>query len=307
MVTGCAGFIGSNLVDRLLADGFEVTGVDCFTEYYPKEVKQSNIKNALKSSRFSLIEADVCDLNEMPEVDIVFHLAGQGGVRDSWGEKFPEYLKNNVLSTKRLLELCGGMEKKVKIIYSSSSSVYGYASLPFNEDCKRNPLSPYAMTKLAGEQLCRLYHQAYGVDTTILRYFTVYGPRQRPDMALTKFISKAIKGEKIEVYGDGKQTRDFTHVSDVVEGTIKAAKLSRGFDVFNIGGGRNIKVNEIIKMIQDEFPELDVVHYSKMEGDVKHTLADLTKANEKLGYKPKIKFEGGVKDLIKNPLRMEGR
>ena len=213
-VTGCGGFIGSHLVDRLLELGYEVTGIDCFTDYYSREIKEANISNALKHNNFKLIEEDILDMDKFPEVDYIFHLAAQAGVRASWGKSFEIYTRNNIEATQKLLEFYKDREIK-KFVYASSSSVYGDAELPMREDSLLKPVSPYGVTKLAGENLCYLYWKNYQVPTVSLRYFTVYGPRQRPDMAIHKFVKAISNNEEITVFGDGSQTRDFTFVVKV--------------------------------------------------------------------------------------------
>ena len=211
LVTGCAGFIGSNLTDRLLDLGCEVIGIDCFTDYYSRTIKEANLSNALKDSNFKLREDDILHTYKFPEVDYVFHLAAQAGVRASWGKSFEIYTKNNIEATQKLLEYYKDINIK-KFVYSSSSSVYGDAKLPMKEDSLLKPISPYGASKLAAEHLCYLYWKNYNVPTVSLRYFTVYGPRQRPYMAIHKFINSILNDEQIAIFGNGEQTRDFTFV-----------------------------------------------------------------------------------------------
>lgn len=296
LVTGGAGFIGSHLIDRLLESGYEVIGIDCFTDYYSREIKEANISNALNHRNFELIEEDILEMAEYPEVDYVFHLAAQAGVRASWGKSFEIYTRNNIEVTQRLLEFY--KDKKIKkFVYASSSSVYGDAELPMKENNLLKPVSPYGVTKLAGENLCYLYWKNYGVPTISLRYFTVYGPRQRPDMAIHKFVRTILNlnNEEITVYGDGTQTRDFTYIDDAVEATIIAAKSDSDGEVFNVGGGTRISVNELIKKIDDIIgKKANIKYIEKQKGDVRDTLADTSKI-KKLGWKPKVEIKEGLK------------
>jgi len=298
LVTGCAGFIGSHLVDRLLKMGYEVVGIDCFTDYYPKVIKEANISNALQNDNFKLIEEDILNMDKFPEVDYVLHLAAQAGVRASWGRSFEIYTRNNIEATQKLLEFYKGVEIQ-KFVYASSSSVYGDAELPMREDSLLKPVSPYGVTKLAGENLCYLYWKNYNVPTVSLRYFTVYGPRQRPDMAIHKFVKAIFKGDEITVFGDGTQTRDFTFVDDAVEATILAAESNSVGEVFNIGDGSRVSVNELIEMMEDIIGEKAKVKYiEKQKGDVRDTWADVSKAEEELGWIPKVKIEEGLRKFV---------
>ena len=249
LVTGCAGFIGSQLVDNLLEQGYKVIGIDCFTDYYPRETKEANISNALNHKNFEFIEEDILEMDKFPEVDYVFHLAAQAGVRASWGKSFEIYTRNNIEATQKLLEFYKDRNIK-KFVYASSSSVYGDAELPMKENSLLKPVSPYGVTKLAGENLCYLYCKNYGVPTVSLRYFTVYGPRQRPDMAIHKFVKAILNNEEITVFGDGAQTRDFTFVDDAVDANMLAAENNIIGEVFNIGGGSRINVNALIDEIE---------------------------------------------------------
>jgi UDP-glucose 4-epimerase len=298
LVTGCAGFIGSHLAERLLREGYEVIGIDCFTDYYPREIKEANISNALNHSKFKLIEEDLLEMDEFPEVDYVFHEAAQAGVRASWGKSFEIYTRNNIEATQKLLEFYKDREIK-KFVYASSSSVYGDAELPMKENSPLKPVSPYGVTKLAGENLCYLYWKNYGVPIVSLRYFTVYGPRQRPDMAIHKFVKAILNEEEITVYGDGTQTRDFTHVDDVVDATLLAADNDLVGEVFNVGGGSRISVNELIKKIEDATGKKAQAKYvEKQKGDLRDTLADVKKAKKELVWKPKININVGVKSVV---------
>ena len=298
LVTGCAGFIGSHLVNKLLEQGYEVIGIDCFTDYYPREIKEANISSALKNNNFKLIEEDTLEIDKFPEVDYVFHLAAQAGVRASWGKSFEIYTRNNIEATQKLLEFYKDRGIK-KFVYASSSSVYGDAELPMREDSLLKPVSPYGVTKLAGENLCYLYDKNYGVPTVSLRYFTVYGPRQRPDMAIHKFVKAIFKGEEITIFGDGTQTRDFTYADDAVEANILAAESDSVGEVFNIGGGSRISVDELIGIIERAIGRRAKVKYiEKQKGDVRDTLADVSKAEAKLNWNPRVNINKGLKRFV---------
>ena len=298
LVTGCAGFIGSHLVDKLLEQGYEVTGIDCFTDYYARKIKEANLSNALQNNNFKLIEEDILNMDKFPAVDYVFHQAAQAGVRASWGKSFEIYTRKNIEATQWLLEFYKDREIK-KFVYASSSSVYGDAELPMKEDSLLKPVSPYGVTKLAGENLCYLYYKNYGVPVISLRYFTVYGPRQRPDMAIHKFGKAIFDEEEIMVYGEGMQTRDFTFIDDAVEANILAAESNSVGDVFNIGGGSKISVNELIGMMEDIIGKKAREKYvEKQKGDVKDTLADVKKARKELGWNPKMDINAGLKSFM---------
>lgn len=298
LVTGCAGFIGSNLSDKLLADGYRVIGIDCFTDYYSESIKRENLKNAMENDNFQLVEKDISEMDQFPEVDYVFHLAAQAGVRASWGDSFGIYTKNNIEATQKLLEFYKNQEIN-KFFYSSSSSVYGDADLPMNEESLLKPVSPYGVSKLAAEHLCYLYWKNYGIPTISLRYFTVYGPRQRPDMAINRFVTSILNGEEITVYGDGNQTRDFTFVDDVLEANILSAKSDLEGEIFNVGGGSRIVLNELIHEIEKIASiEARINYQEKQKGDVKDTMADLTKVHKILKWKPKTDISSGLKEYV---------
>ena len=299
LVTGCVGFIGSHLVDRLVELGYEVIGMDCFTDYYPRAIKEANIPNALNHNNFKFIEEDILEMLKFPKVDYIFHLAAQAGVRASWGKSFEIYTKNNVQATQKLLEFYKSKNIK-KFVYASSSSVYGDAELPMRENSLLKPVSPYGVTKLAGENLCYLYWKNYSVPTVSLRYFTVYGPRQRPDMAIHKFVKTIFKGDEITVFGDGTQTRDFTFVDDAVEANVLAAKGTIEGEVFNVGGGSRISVNDLVKLMGDIIgKKAKIKNIENQKGDVKDTLADITKTTKILKWKPTIDIEEGLRRQIK--------
>jgi UDP-glucose 4-epimerase len=299
LVTGCAGFIGSHLTDRLLADGYEVSGIDCFTDYYARSIKEANISDSLRNPRFTFIEKDILEMNAFPEVDYVFHEAAQAGVRASWGSSFSIYTRNNIEATQRLLEWYKDKSLK-KFVYASSSSVYGDVPLPMREDMRLQPVSPYGVSKLAAEHLCYLYWKNYQVPTVSLRYFTVYGPRQRPDMAINKFVKAILSGEKITVFGDGHQTRDFTFISDVIEANILASHSVGNGEVFNIGGGSRITVHQLIHEIEKNCgKKANIIYDRKQKGDAADTLADAQRAKEKLGWSAKVAIPSGIKMYVK--------
>ena len=285
-------------MEKLLDRGDEVVGIDCFTDYYPREIKEGNLTDAMKHSNFRLIEQDILEMNEFPEVDYVFHQAAQAGVRMSWGMDFGIYTRNNIDATQKLLEFYKGLNIR-KFVYASSSSVYGNADLPFSENSLLKPYSPYGVTKLAAENLCYLYHQNYGVPTVSLRYFTVYGPRQRPDMAIYKFVQAALNGDEIIVFGDGMQTRDFTYIDDAVEANLLVITSKAVGEVFNIGGGSRISINDLVKMIGDIVGRrLKIKYEEKQKGDVRSTWADISRAEAQLGWMPKVDIGSGLRRFV---------
>jgi UDP-glucose 4-epimerase len=299
LVTGVAGFIGSHLAERLLAEGHEVVGVDCFTPYYARSAKEANLQGLLREARFTFVEGDLLKLdmiNILKDISHVFHQAAQAGVRSSWGKEFEIYTSLNVLATQQLLEACKGLSID-RFVYASSSSVYGdAAALPLSEDSLPQPVSPYGVTKLAAEHLCHTYACSFGIPVVSLRYFTVYGPRQRPDMAFHRFMRSIIKDEVIEVYGDGNQTRDFTFVADAVEANLLAMQCARPGAVFNIGGGSRVMLNEVLDTIQDIAGRRARMKYLPgQRGDMKHTMADTTRAHGELGYRPRVELKTGLK------------
>lgn len=298
LVTGAAGFIGSNLSERLLELGHTVIGVDSLTDYYSPEFKRSNLRKAQSMPGYRFIEGDLLDLSLdglLADVDWVFHQAAQPGVRMSWGLHFDTYVRNNILATQKLLEAAkfSGIQR---FVYASSSSVYGNApELPLRETARPQPVSPYGVSKLAAEHLCHLYHINYGVPTVSLRYFTVYGPRQRPDMAFHRFIKAALLGKEVIVFGDGEQSRDFTYVSDVVAANIQAAMIHNAVGrVFNIGGGSRVTLNAVIDILCRLIGHLNVRYEEEQKGDVRHTLSDTTEAREILGYSPTVEIQEGL-------------
>ena len=298
LVTGCAGFIGSHITDRLLTEGYEVIGIDCFTEYYAQQIKEQNISGALSNPQFTFIEDEILNISAFPKVDYIFHEAAQAGVRTSWGRDFAIYTRMNIESTQYLLE--SYKEKPIKkFVYASSSSVYGDVALPMKESVRLQPVSPYGVTKLAAEHLCYLYWKNYGVPTISLRYFTVYGPRQRPDMGIYKFVRAILNGDPITIYGDGTQTRDFTYIADIIDANIKAAYSPIVGESFNIGGGSRITVNELIQIIEEKCGRKgSIVFGDQQKGDVTDTLADIHMSRTKLGWTPHIIVQEGISSFV---------
>lgn len=298
VVTGVAGFIGSHLAERLIELGHEVLGVDRFTEYYPRKLKERNLRRLRGGPRFSLSTADLAtaDLGPLLEGrEVVFHQAAQAGVRASWGQSFEGYLHDNVLATQRLLEAARAGGEVRKLVYASSSSVYGEGGdTPMLESSRTTPYSPYGVTKLAAEHLCELYRHNFGLPTVSLRYFTVYGPRQRPDMGFHQFMSTLLMEKAIRIYGDGEQTRDFTYVSDAVEANI-AAMTGSAVGVFNIGGGARVTINEVLETLREIVGrDVRVERAAPQAGDVRHTWADTSAAQAALGYTPKVGLREGL-------------
>ncbi len=302
LVTGCAGFIGSKLAEELISESYEVVGIDCFSDYYSKKIKEKNMEKLMRSDVFHFVEADITQTNLaelLNGVDYIFHQASQAGVRASWGKNFKVYTDNNILATQMLLEAAKDADIK-RFVYASSSSLYGDTlSLPMKETDTPKPISPYGVSKLAGEHLCYLYWKNFGVRTISLRYFTVYGIRQRPDMAFHRFINAMLHGGKITIYGDGKQTRDFTYISDIVEANMLAVDSDVEGEVFNIGGGSRISLIETIHILERITGKKAKIEYiEKQKGDVRDTYADVSKAKEILGYSPKVKIEEGLKKEV---------
>jgi len=303
LVTGCAGFIGSNLTDSLLADGHDVVGIDCFTTYYDPGRKQANIEQSMADDRFRLHQIDLAhdDLHKaLDGVDGVFHLAAQAGVRASWGTEFATYTDCNVLATQRLLEAIAELGKQNKpmprVVYASSSSIYGNAMhMPTREDALPAPVSPYGVTKLAAEHLCGTYHHNSGIDAISLRYFTVFGERQRPDMAFHRFIRAALTDQPITIYGDGHQSRDFTYVGEIVRANRAAMDAPVPYGVYNIGGGSTVTVREVLDVIAGiTGANLDVTYADVQRGDVRHTSADTAAAQRDLSFAPAVPLQLGL-------------
>jgi UDP-glucose 4-epimerase len=284
-------------VDRLLAEGLTVTGVDCFTDYYDPALKRANLAGALAHPRFRLLELDLgaADLAALPDARVVFHQAAQAGVRASWGGHFTAYLHHNVLATQRLLERYKGAPLE-RFVYASSSSVYGEAErYPTDEALLPRPFSPYGVTKLAGEHLSMLYARNFGLPAVALRYFTVYGPRQRPDMAFHRFCRALLAGEPITVYGDGRQSRDFTFIADAVEGNLRAWREAKAAGVYNVGGGSQVEVLEAIRILEEALGVKGTLRFEpRQPGDPLRTRADATRIRAELGFAPATDIRVGL-------------
>jgi nucleoside-diphosphate-sugar epimerase len=298
LVTGIAGFIGSHLGEHLIARGARVVGIDSFTDYYGRNVKEANLAHLAASADFAFVETALQDapLTQLLDgVTHVFHLAAQAGVRKSWGHDFRIYTANNVEATQTLLEACVGRPIE-RLVYASSSSVYGDGTpIPMREDALLQPLSPYGVTKLAAEHLCHLYAANHGVPATSVRYFTVYGPRQRPDMAFHRFIRAAFRGEPITVYGDGEQTRDFTYVADAVAATIAASERGVPGRAYNIGGGSRVSVNDVLEILgRVTASALRIERGPVQKGDMRDTYADTSRARGDLGFSPTVSLADGL-------------
>jgi UDP-glucuronate 4-epimerase len=298
LVTGAAGFIGSHLCESLLDSGTEVRGVDRISSYYDPDLKRANLAPLLERDGFEFSEADLARDPLEPAMDgaeVVFHLAGQPGVRVSWGDEFQVYLDDNVLATQRLLEAAKGRDLR-RFVLASSSSIYGDAeSFPTTEAATPAPVSPYGVTKLAAEHLCNLYAKGFDVPAVSLRYFTIFGPRQRPDMAFTRFIRAALQGQAIEVFGDGLQERDFTFVGDAVAATIAAGESAEPGTAYNIAGGNHATVVDVIGALGElTGAALAVEHKPAVIGDARKTGADTSRASADLGYAPSTSLREGL-------------
>lgn len=298
LVTGAAGFIGSHLSERLVTLGHDVVGVDCFTAYYDPNIKRQNVAEVSRNSRFTLIEADLAEAELAPlldGVDWIFHLAGQPGVRESWGDQFTGYLRNNVSVTQRLLEATRSHSSQ-RLVYASSSSIYGDAPTPMRESVRPQPVSPYGVTKLAGEHLMEAYHKSYGIPSVSLRFFTVYGPRQRPDMAFNRFLRAIGEGQPVHLYGDGNQTRDFTYVGDIVDACLRAVTADCMGATINCGGGSSVTVNHVLELLGEITGKpVQVVRQSGPRGDAPHTTASTQQARELLNWQPQESLAEGLR------------
>jgi UDP-glucuronate 4-epimerase len=289
VVTGAAGFIGSHLAETLVEQGHEVLGVDCFTDYYDQSLKEENAAT-LDVARIDLADEDL----DLSGVDGVFHLAGQPGVR-SFGEAFEDYVRRNLLATRRVFEsaAAGG----VRVVFASSSSVYGEAeAYPTPEGTELRPISPYGITKAGCEQLARAYARAFGLDAVVLRYFTVYGPRQRPDMALARIVDALARGASFELYGDGFQSRSFTYVADAVEATLAAMESAAPGALYNVGGGAEATMRDVIAALERVAGRtLDLVERPAAAGDVRRTSADTSRIESDLGWRATTPLEDGLR------------
>lgn len=314
VVTGAAGFVGSHLSERLLRDGHEVVGIDALTDYYDVSRKEANLAavHATASELGGTFEFHAEDLNTAPlkerldGVNYVFHLAGQPGVRKSWGADFGIYTAANVNATQALLEAAREVGPSLKkVVYASSSSVYGDAeTYPTAESLSPQPISPYGVTKLAAEHLCELYRKNFGVPTVSLRFFTVYGPRQRPDMAFRRLVMAAVRGDsEFQMFGDGEQTRDFTFVADIVAGLVGAA-ISDWTGVANIGGAHRVSMNHVLEVLAEVGAPVTPVRGPGQPGDVRHTGADITAAREGFGYDPRVSLRDGLASMVADERRL---
>jgi len=304
LITGAAGFIGSHLCERLISDNHIVVGLDNFDPFYDRKIKESNIKTLIESDRFKLIEGDIRDTNCVESicgdgVEIIVHLAAKAGVRPSIADPLG-YADCNINGTMVLLEAAREYGIK-KFIFASSSSVYGNnKKVPFSEsDNVDFPISPYAATKKAGELICHTYHHLYKIDILCLRFFTVYGPRQRPDLAIHKFAKLIEQGKPIPVFGDGSMMRDFTYIDDIIDGTVAAIKKCEGFEIYNLGESRPIRLDKLVEEIEKALGKKAVIEHKPVPpGDVERTYADVNKAKAKLGYNPKTDITVGLKRFV---------
>lgn len=298
LVTGGAGFIGSHLSELLLSRGATVRAIDAFTDFYPRPLKERNLENLRGRDGYEFIEDDLrtVDMNRLLDgITHVFHLAAQAGVRRSWGSEFGVYTGLNIDSTQCLLEACAKRPIE-RLVYASSSSVYGDdVDIPMKEDALPQPVSPYGVTKLAAEQLCYLYHANFGVPTVSLRYFTVYGPRQRPDMGFNRFFSAILRDQPLIQFGDGLQTRDFTFVADAARATADAAVRGVPGRVYNIGGGARVSLKEVFDMLgRVSGRQVKIDQQGPQAGDMRDTYADTTRAKADLGFAPTVTLEEGL-------------
>ena len=301
IVTGVGGFIGSHLAETLLNQGDKVIGIDEFNDYYNPTLKRQNISQFQNHPGFQLIENNIQALNWselLVDVDVVYHQAAQAGVRPSWGKGFLDYTERNIDATQIILEAAKDAPNLKRLVYASSSSVYGNAeTFPTPETVCPQPVSPYGITKLAAERLGKLYHQNFGVPCVYLRYFTVYGPRQRPDMAFHKFFKWILQDQPISIYGDGQQTRDFTFISDAVAANLLAAIVPSAIgEIFNIGGGSRVVLAEVINIMEGIVGRPIKKNFvEKARGDARHTSADISKARKILGYQPQVSLTEGLR------------
>lgn len=302
LLTGCAGFIGSHLTEALLTRGDHVLALDAFRDYYPRSLKELNIAQARESQNFELIEANLENLEFdtlVDGLDGIFHLAAQPGVRGSWGETFALYARDNVIATQRVFETA--TRANVRVVWASSSSVYGNAeAYPTAEQTRPRPISPYGVTKLSCEHLATAYAESFGLDHVALRYFTVYGPRQRPDMAFSRIGQALAEQTVFPVYGTGEQTRDVTFVADAVSATLAAMELAPPGSIYNIGGGSETSLNEVISVAERLVGRpLEVRREPAASGDVRRTAADTTRAKAELEWRPETPLEEGLRAQLR--------
>lgn len=300
LITGAAGFIGSHFSEKLIKLNYEVLGIDCFYPLYDRKYKEKNLENLSSQRNFKFIEAKIQDLDLkeiLKDIEYIFHLAAYPGVRGDWNVIFSQYIEENVIATYKILDAATKMKNLKKFIFASSSSVYGDTDvLPMKETNKICPFSPYGVSKATAEQLCYVFHKNFNVPIVSLRYFTVYGPRQRPDMAFHKFIKAILQDNEVIIYGDGNQTRDFTFIEDVISANFLVLKYGVPGEIYNIGGGTKISVNDVIKLLEEIIgKKAKVKYYPKEKGDVQKTLADITKAKYELNYSPTFKIKEGLK------------
>ncbi|MFF7277781.1 NAD-dependent epimerase/dehydratase family protein [Streptomyces griseorubiginosus] len=304
VVTGAAGFIGSHLCAHLLSRGDDVTGVDAITDFYDPARKRRNLAPLVDRPGFAFLRGDLLDLALPPllaDVDVVYHLAGQPGVRGSWGQEFAVYLERNVLATQRVLEAARETGLR-RLVFASSSSVYGDAeAYPTPERLCPRPVSPYGVTKLAAEQLCETYRTVFGVPTVSLRLFSVYGPRQRPDMAFARLVAAACSGRPFPLYGDGEQSRDFTYVGDVAT-AMRAAALSPWTGVANLGGGGEVSMRQVITLLDQLAAPVQVARSPSRAGDARRTAADISLARDAFGYRPTTDLRTGLTAMLRDEL-----
>jgi len=301
LVTGGAGFIGSHLIEKLLNEGHQIVCLDNFNDYYDPQIKRDNIKKASSQKNYELIEGDILDIPMLQQIftdnkfDIVVHLAARAGVRPSIKEPLL-YEKVNVQGTMHLLEQC--KEKGIhKFVFASSSSVYGAnKKVPFFEDDSvDNPISPYAATKKAGELICFTYHRLYDISVNCLRFFTVYGPRQRPDMAIHKFARLIYNHSPIPVFGSGKSRRDYTYIEDIIQGLCAAIDHCNGYHVYNLGESKTVELLYLIDLLQNKLGRKAIINYQpEQPGDVPITYSDISRAKTELNYNPQVGIEDGI-------------
>lgn len=301
LITGAAGFIGSHLAERCLDRGWSVRAVDALTPFYDPDVKRRNAGRLSSHPACKYAEREL--IEELPQlldgVDYVFHLAAQAGVRASWGQEFDLYTHLNITTVQRLFEAASRTTLK-KLVFASSSSVYGDAErLPTPEDSILRPVSPYGATKAVGEHLANLYWRGYGVPVVTVRYFTVYGPRQRPDMAFNRAITAALSDEEFTVFGDGRQTRDFTFVADTVSGTLAAAEHGLPGRAYNLGGGSRVSMRDVLDLVDGIAGPLRVRYADSQRGDARDTAADISRAAHELGFEPRNNLEDGLRAQVR--------